>query len=181
MIAGVCERAAGKSPPIAPPTTDTTDLKEEEETEEVFRDTLSPPFQSSAMADSQPVTQVMIKSQVGEEDMENFEADLLAQETEDRLTQLMLDDELSDARLGLTVDSGAELALSHTSLSAPFASSVVVPSDKTLLEVAKQNLTPSQEQSEHIGSKSVVMATHEELTLDVKEKERLEDSLTIAG
>ena len=179
--------AAGKSPPIAPPT----DSKElEEEAPEEFQDTFSPPSQQpSTMADNQLTSQVMMKRQVGEEEMENFEADLLAQETEDRLTQLMLDDELSDARLGLAMEPGVEQSLSHAASMPSFSSSVGLgqtgPTDKVLLEAAKERLTVSQEQLDskgvHVGSKSVVLTTHEELTLDVKEKERLEDSLIIAG
>ena len=173
--------AAGKSPPIAPPTDITEEAAEDE-----FQDTFSPPPQQSMMTINELMPQVMMKSQVGAEEMENFEADLLAQETEDRLTQLMLDDELSDARLGLAMEPGA---LSHDASMPSFTSSLAIeqppPTDKTLLEVAKQNLTVSQERLDdrgvHVGSKSVVMTTHEELTLDVKEKERLEDSLIIAG
>ena len=187
--------AAGKSPPIAPPI-DTPTMAAEDE----FQDTFSPTPQQPTMMTSNELSPhnndviMMMKSQVGEEEMENFEADLLAQETEDRLTQLMLDDELSDARLGLTMEPGpAEPGtLPHAASMPSFTSSVVMdqaPSigDKTLLEVAKQGLAASQEQLHdrgvhmHVGSKSVVMTTHEELTLDVKEKERLEDSLIIAG
>ena len=180
--------AAGKSPPIAPPI-DTPTMAAEDE----FQDTFSPTPQQPTIMTSNELSPhnndviMMMKSQVGEEEMENFEADLLAQETEDRLTQLMLDDELSDARLGLTMEPGA---LPHAASMPSFSSSMVMdqaPSigDKTLLEVAKQGLAASQEQLHdrgvHVGSKSVVMTTHEELTLDVKEKERLEDSLIIAG
>lgn len=179
--------AAGKSPPIAPPT-DATELKEEAVGEE-FQDIFSPPPQPLMMTDNQLVPPLMMNSQVGEEEMENFEADLLAQETEDRLTQLMLDDELSDARLGLAMEPGIDQSLSHSASMPSFTSSVAIdqtpPTDKTLLEVAKQSLMASQEQlddrSVQVGSKSIVMTTHEELTLDVKEKERLEDSLIIAG
>lgn len=176
--------AAGKSPPIAPPT-DATELKEEA-VEEEFQDTFSPSPQPSMMTDNQLIPP---SSQVGEEDMEKFEANLLAQETEDRLTQLMLDDELSDARLGLAMEPGIEQSLSPAASIPSFTSSVAIdqtlPTDRTQLEVAKQSLTASREllgdRNVHVGSKSVVVTTHEELTLDVKEKERLEDSLIIAG
>ena len=183
MIAGVCEMAAGKSPPIAPPT----DITEETApAENEFEDTFSPPPQQPIMTNSELTARDM--TQVGEEEMENFEADLLAQETEDRLTQLMLDDELSDARLGLAMELEPGTLSSHAVSMPSFASSLAAdqPShtDK-MLEVAKQSLTASQENLDnrgvHVGSKSVVMTTHEELTLDVKEKERLEDSLVIAG
>ena len=138
----------------------------------------------------------MLNSHDGGEDMETFEADLLAQETEDRLTQLMLDEELSDARLGLGVEPDVNHALPHVesftscvSMSQPGAmertySQPVLGRSQNLpleLETAKQTLITSQEQLDRRGSKSVVMTTHEELTLDVKEKERLEDSLIIAG
>ena len=191
VIAGVCEMAAGKSLPIAPPT----DTTEAAVAENEFQDTFSPsPQQPTTMTSNElsphnSSVMLMMKSQVGEEEMENFEADLLAQETEDRLTQLMLDDELSDARLGLTMEPEPG-ALSHAASMPSFSSSVVMdqaPSigDKTLLEVTKQGLAASQEQLHdrgvHVGSKSVVMTTHQELTLDVKEKERLEDRLIIAG
>jgi hypothetical protein len=188
--------AAGKSPPIVPPTdiTESTAAIAEDE----FQDMFSPLPQQPIMITSNELTphnnnnMLMMKSHVGEEEMENFEADLLAQETEDRLTQLMLEDELSDARLGLAMELEPEhRALPHAASMPSFTSSVgldqVSPMDKTLLEVAKQGLVASQEQLHdrdrgvQVGSKSVVMTTHEELTLDVKEKERLEDSLIIAG
>ena len=199
VIAGVCEMAAGKAPPIAPPTV-VTEL--EEDASDNFQVTFTAPL-SSTVGDIQPPQ--MMKSRVGEEEMESFEADLLAQETEDRLTQLMLDDELSDARLGLGVEPGVEPGVEqpfpHVASIPSFTSNMAMsqsgPLNRTysqpnvhsrntlLLETAKETLAASQEQLGHAdsrtGSKSVVMTTHEELTLDVKEKERLEDSLIIAG
>lgn len=138
----------------------------------------------------------MLKSQGRGEEMESFEADLLAQETEDRLTQLMLDDELSDARLGLGMEPGIDNALSHVeSFTVSVTTSQAGLTDGTVplptmersqnpslkLEGSKEPSTSSWEQLDHRSSKSVVLTTHEELTLDTKEKERLEDSLIIAG
>ena len=179
--------AAGKTPPIVTPTA----LAElETDASEEFQ------VSFSTTGDDQPPPQMMLKSRGGEEEMESFEADLLAQETEDRLTQLMLDDELSDARLGMGVEPGAEHSLSHvesftSSVAAgqpgfadgAYSQNVVKQTRNHSLpfESSKEVQTASQELLDQRGSKSVVLTTHEELTLDEKEKERLEDSLIIAG
>ena len=184
MIAGVCEMAAGKAPPIATPTSIT-------EIEEVASEDFPVTFSAQAATGVQP-PQVMLKSDGDGEEMESFEADLLAQETEDRLTQLMLDDELSDARLGLGAEPGSEQPLPHVEsfTSSVSASQTVSTTEKTSSsqnlslssgERAGKTLRGSQERLERTGSKSVVLTTHQELTLDIKEKERLEDSLIIAG
>ena len=181
MIAGVCEMAAGKAPPIATPTSIT-------EIEEVASDDFPVTFSAQAVMGAQP-PQVMLKSDGDGEEMESFEADLLAQETEDRLTQLMLDDELSDARLGLGAEPGSEQPLPHVEsfTSSVSASQTVSTTEKVSFsqnpsgEMAGKTLRGSQERLNRTGSKSVVLTTHQELTLDIKEKERLEDSLIIAG
>ena len=188
MIAGVCEMAAGMAPPTATPTTIT---EFEEDTSEDFLTTFSAPTETEK--DTQQPSQVTLKPHGEGEGMEMLEADFLAQETEDRLTQLMLDDELSDARLlGLGAEPGSEQPLPHVE---SFTSSVsasqtvstkerTVPTQNSILhsgEVGNKTTRGSQEQLDHRGSKSVVLTTHQELTLDVREKERLEDSLIIAG
>ena len=184
MIACVCEMAAGMAPPTATPTPIT---EVEEDASEDFLITFSAP----SATDVQP-PQVTLKSRGDGEEMETLEADFLAQETEDRLTQLMLDDELSDSRLGLGAELGSEQPLPHVeSFTSSVSANQTVSTSERELSSQNPSLPPgkmgsktihgSQEQLDRRGSKSVVLTTHQELTLDVKEKERLEDSLIIAG
>lgn len=195
----MCEKAAGKAPPIAMPT---AVAEPEEDTSggdvPVTFTTNTTTTAVEAENDLQP-PQVVLRSRGGEEEMESFEADLLAQETEDRLTQLMLDDELSDARLGMGVEPDVDHSLlphveSFTSSVAASQSGAADAANSLSLSVAKhsrnhslsfettkESSTAPQEELNRRGMKSVVLMTHEELTLDAKEKERLEDSLIIAG
>ena len=76
---------------------------------------------------------------------------------------MLLDDELSDARLGLTTSTDT---LQTTALDSSNKSSVSLTA---LGELAQKE------------SKTVVMTTTQEMTIDPKEKERLNDSLSLAG
>ena len=173
MIAGVCERAAGKCPP--PPKTSQVDNHPDS-----FKMTANLPESTPTAVDPEP------PPAPNTELMESFQFS----EAEDRLAQLMMDDELSDARLG---DLGVDLSLLTSSLPAPTSDSKLTSHEGASKvredgrkeawqfgdEVMKNN-KPLETTLERKSSKSVVMATKQELTVDLSEKERLEDSLAIA-
>ena len=128
--------------------------------------------------------------------MESFEASAALQEAEDRLEQLFLEDELSDARIGMAGSSDFEMGIGL--LTAEPTSPFSAANRTTTLGAHKppndrrNEGAPPRARLEQLGrrgsqvatvSSSSAFAVPPELanTLDAKEKERLEDSMAIAG
>ena len=128
--------------------------------------------------------------------MESFEASAALQEAEDRLEQLFLEDELSDARIGMAVGSDSEMGiglLTAESTTPPSAASrTAAPDTHKPPNDRRSEGAPQRARLEQLSrrgsqvatvSSSTAFAVPPELanTMDAKEKERLEDSMAIAG
>ena len=125
--------------------------------------------------------------------MESFEASAALQEAEDRLEQLFLEDELSDARMGMT--SGLDLEMGIGLLTAEpssTANSTVALDTSKVSNDTKNEGAPPRTRPERLSSRGSQVATVSSSsavavppkltsTMDAEEKERLEDSMAIAG
>lgn len=99
---------------------------------------------------------VNVPSYQGNYGLECFEANSMAQEADDRLAQLLMDEELSDARLGLNGDKEVELT------------------------TGLYSETDVRSEVRERGLKLTEMSTSEESTCDPGETDRLEEANTIA-
>lgn len=128
--------------------------------------------------------------------MESFEASTAEQEAADRLEQLLLEDELSDARLGIGAAGSVGVVLTpgaadvKTVEGGPsYHSGPGGSSSKGSTSKVREEDSARARQLEQLGrrgsrthSVATVERSQQELftTLDFKEKERLEDNMAIA-
>ena len=184
VIASVCEAAAGKVGQVQQEASSMESvlspepLKKRASLDHGF----SPPNHSLLPSDDSTMRDTDLDTA-----MESFEASAAVQEAEDRLEQLLLEDELSDARMGTLLDPGMGSGLSPgigTGLVSE-SSSKGVPGESQHKEMGEPPSSRSKlEQLGRRGSRTTsTQAERLELTttMDSKEKERLEDSMAIAG
>ncbi len=193
MIASVCESAAGK--PSSNPRTPNEAIG----TTDGFHQ-MSSKFEPNFRTANHSSTEAEQKDHFRNA-MQSFEASTAVQEAEDRLEQLFLEDELSDARLGDTLATGMERSASEGRFD---FSGVGDASDDVRTKStgqarrgsAKVETCPSRvrlEQLSRKGSRAAMTASpvtaggSEDLrkpmntTADSGERERLKESLAFAG
>lgn len=116
--------------------------------------------------------------------LEQFEASSLAQEVEDRLAQLVMDEELSDARLAqLVVGKEIEIGGSRVAAGMDLGGGVEGVSDGgrlSLLDIESSKATRDWSDGADGGGDDGGMVTSYETTRDPKETERLENSSHVA-
>ena len=164
VIADVCGRAGGIRPSSVTTPTHPSSLPHTPNTAAlpvtpIVSTLSSPPISTSGSQTSQPND--------GDR-LEYFEVTAMAQEAEDRLAQLAMDEELSDARLGFGIDEVIDF-----------------PSESTILSSSDRNGLGSKVTSDlsHSDVYSLLlseMVTQQLPTNDPRDKERLEESVAVA-